>query len=274
MISFSLIFLITVSLSGVYLIFIWKWRKNRQSFYCNDKPFLFAHRGSPCCITENTILSFKTAIEQGADGLEFDIRLTRDNKIIIFHDSDLIRMAERTEKINETTYSKLKEYKLKKTKGQKETAHIPLLEEVVPLLNEIKAINIEIKSDALLKGANILNPLIQFLDLYQIDNKCIVSSFNPLLLWKLKSKRPKTIIGFLYYRNIICHSWCNLIWIILCRPDNLHIHFDLLDHWIVGWAQRKGLKINSYTINDKKTFEKAKKNNIDGVFTDNMEYIK
>ena len=64
------------------------------------------------------------------------------------------------------------------------------------------------------------------------------------------------------------------MWLIYCRPDNLHIHFDLLDNWIVKWARRKGLRINSYTINDKHVFEKAKKQKIDGVFTDNIEYIK
>ena len=55
------------------------------------------------------------------------------------------------------------------------------------------------------------------------------------------------------------------------RPDNLHIHYSLLDSWVVRWARNKGLKINSYTINDKKVFDKAE---IDGVFTDNIEYLK
>ena len=148
------------------------------------------------------------------------------------------------------------------------------MEEIVPLLNEIKAINIEIKSDSMFEGPNILNPLIEFLELHQIDSKCIISSFNPIVLWKLKYKRPETVTGFLYNRQIIFHSWYNLMWLICCRPDNLHIHFDLLDNWIVKWARKKGLRINSYTINDKHIFEKAKQQKVDGVFTDNIEHIK
>ncbi len=57
-------------------MFYWKWKKNIQSFYLNERPFVFGHRGSPTCITENTIASFEKAIDQGVDGIELDIRLT------------------------------------------------------------------------------------------------------------------------------------------------------------------------------------------------------
>jgi glycerophosphoryl diester phosphodiesterase len=57
------------------------------------------------------------------------------------------------------------------------------------------------------------------------------------------------------------------------QPDNLHIHYSLLNHWIIKWARKKGIQINSYTINDKNIYNNVKLN-IDGVFTDNIEYLK
>ena len=45
----------------------------------------------------------------------------------------------------------------------------------------------------------------------------------------------------------------------------------MLNHWIVRWARNKGMRINSYTINDKEVFNGV---DIDGVFTDNIEYLK
>ena len=45
----------------------------------------------------------------------------------------------------------------------------------------------------------------------------------------------------------------------------------LLNSWIVKWARKKGMRINSYTINDKNLFDK---DDIDGIFTDNIEYLK
>ena len=60
-----------------------QWRKNTQNFYPKDRPLIFGHRGSPSQITENTISSFEKALEQGVDGLEFDVRLTRDKKVLM-----------------------------------------------------------------------------------------------------------------------------------------------------------------------------------------------
>ena len=88
---------------------------------------------------------------------------------------------------------------------------------------------------------------------------------------KLRLNRPQTIIGFLYNRNKLFHSWDNMIWMLRVQPENLHIHYSLLNSWIVKWARGKGMRINSYTINDKPVFDQV---NVDGVFTDNIEYLK
>ena len=264
MFNVFLLFCIPFSIMG-YIVFIWQWKKNPQNFYPTDRLLVFGHRGSPTQITENTIPSFEKAIDQGVDGLEFDVRLTKDKQIVIFHDFDLQRLAGINKKIKNLTYGQLKEIKLE----QDQT--IPLLNDFVPLIDKIKTVNIEIKSDGIFKGHSIVKPLIKFLDEHNIDEKGIVSSFNPLILLRLKLKRSKTIIGYLYNRNMIFHPWNNLVWMCRIRPENLHIHHSLLDSWIVKWARKKGMKINSYTINDKRVFDKAK---IDGVFTDNIEYIK
>ena len=255
----------------VYLIFFWQWKKNCQPMFNDDTPIIMGHRGSPTLITENTIPSFKKAIDQGVEGLEFDIRLSKDKQIVIFHDATLKRLSDRKEAVSELSLTELQSVKLHKQEGQVEDVYIPSLKDIVHLLHEVKVVNIEIKSEGLFRGHDILKPLIKFLNKYLIDNKCIVSSFNPLILMRLRLQRPETAIGFLYNRNRIFHGWDNLIWILRVQPENLHIHHSLLDSWFVRWARNKGMKINSYTINDKKIFDQV---NIDGVFTDNIEYIK
>jgi glycerophosphoryl diester phosphodiesterase len=255
----------------LYLIFLWTWRKACQPFYTNKAPLLIGHRGSPVLVTENTIPSFERAIQQGVDGLEFDIRLSKDNQIVVFHDTDLKRLSNRSEKIKNLSLAEIQTVELYKNKNQEEEPYIPSLNELVPLLARVKMFNIEIKSDSLFHGHGIINPLIKFLDKYHLDDKCIISSFNPLILMKLRLKRPETIIGFLYNKNIFFHGWSNLIWMLRVRPDNLHIHYSLLNSWITRWARKKGMRINSYTINDKQILKGAK---IDGIFTDNLEYLK
>ena len=85
---------------------------------------------------------------------------------------------------------------------------------------------------------------------------------------------PQIIIGYLYNKKIPLHSWHNVGWMRRVRPDSLHIHYDLIDTWPVRWAKKQNLKVSVYTVNDKKTYNKIKKLNLDGVFTDNIEYLK
>jgi len=255
----------------VYLIFFWKWKKNCQPAYNSIKLPIIGHRGSPTLVTENTIASFKKAIEQGVNGLELDIRLSKDKQIVVFHDIDLKRLSDRNELISDLSLAELQTVVLNKQEKQTEETYIPSLNDILPLLDKIQLINIEIKSEGLFKGHNVLKPLIQFLNKQKIDDKCIISSFNPLILMKLRLYRPETAIGFLYSRNRWLHAWDNMIWMLRVQPENLHIHYSMLDHWIVKWARKKGMRINSYTINDKNILDSV---DIDGVFTDNIEYLK
>tara|TARA_B100001750_G_C15475548_1_gene582265 strand:- start:730 stop:1500 length:771 start_codon:yes stop_codon:yes gene_type:complete len=248
-------------------------KKKKQTFYPRARTLILGHRGAPTQRTENTLPSFQKAIIQGVDGIEFDVRQSKEGRLIIFHDTDLKRLANQNKKIKELSFTELKKIKLNKTKNQKEEAYIPSLDDIIPILEHIKVINIEIKSESLLRGQGMLKPIIQFLDKHKIDDRCIISSFNPLFLMRLRLKRPQTIIGFLYNRNTWFHGWNNMIWMLRIKPDNLHIHHSLLNHWIVKWAQNKGMKVNAYTINNKEVYNNYK-SKIDGVFTDNIEYLK
>ena len=88
MIIIFLLFILVCFLYFFYLVFFWNWAKSCQPFYTSQTPLLIGHRGSPVLITENTIPSFEKAIDLGADGLEFDIRLSKDNQIVVFHEAD------------------------------------------------------------------------------------------------------------------------------------------------------------------------------------------
>ena len=241
------------------------WKKNQQDYYSSKKPIVFGHRGSPTYKTENTIASFKKALNQKVDGLELDVRTTKDKKVVIFHDSSLLRLAGIKRRIRQMSYNDLKLIRIKNDQ------RIPLLKEIKPFLSQVKVLNIEIKSDSFYRGFSAVDPVLDFIEKNSIEKKCIVSCFNPLVLLKIKFKKPEIILGYLYNKNVPFHSWHNFVWINRVKPDNLHIHFSLLNSWVVSWARKKNLKINSYTINSKKTYKSA---NVDGVFTDNIEYIK
>ena len=85
----------------IYLIFFWNWKKNCQPMFKGESPIIMGHRGSTRLVNENTIPSFQKAIDQGAEGLEFDIRLSQDKQIVVFHDATLKRLSDRKASLSE-----------------------------------------------------------------------------------------------------------------------------------------------------------------------------
>ena len=73
------------------------------------RPLIYAHRGSSFDHPENTRAAFMAAISDGADGFECDLRLTKDNQVVIWHDSNMLRMANHKAVVAHTDYSELKE---------------------------------------------------------------------------------------------------------------------------------------------------------------------
>ncbi|TBX99055.1 glycerophosphodiester phosphodiesterase [Rhizobium laguerreae] len=67
---------------------LWKYEPGRRA-----RPLVIGHRGAPLRHTENTIISYKTALELGADAIEVDVQLTADGHIVCCHDPDLERIT-------------------------------------------------------------------------------------------------------------------------------------------------------------------------------------
>lgn len=103
---------------------------------------IFAHRGYSECYPENTMLAFSKALEIGVDGIETDVRLSADNKAVLFHDDDFMRLLGIKGCVEDFTYEQMQKYHL--DSHQK----IPLLEELLKLVHESATIVLEIKYNA------------------------------------------------------------------------------------------------------------------------------
>lgn len=71
-------------------------------------PLIIAHRGDSVHAPENTLAAFRRAVEAGADGIEFDVQLTADGEVVVFHDSSLNRIAGRKGRIIELAFEELR----------------------------------------------------------------------------------------------------------------------------------------------------------------------
>jgi glycerophosphoryl diester phosphodiesterase len=59
----------------------------------SDQPLIIGHRGASAIAPENTLAAFTRAIQDGADGIEFDVRLSQDGVAVVIHDATLARTA-------------------------------------------------------------------------------------------------------------------------------------------------------------------------------------
>jgi glycerophosphoryl diester phosphodiesterase len=71
---------------------------------------IYAHRGSSIEHPELTMAAYKAAIDDGADGFECDVRLSKDNQLILWHDSDMKRIAGNTARIADLTLREIKDH--------------------------------------------------------------------------------------------------------------------------------------------------------------------
>lgn len=100
---------------------------------------IYAHRGSSATAPENTLAAFRQAIADGADGVELDVRATRDGVLVVLHDRDLGRTTNGAGAVDETTLDELQ--RLDAGGGER----VPTLDQVLALLAGRLRLDLEVK---------------------------------------------------------------------------------------------------------------------------------
>lgn len=206
-------------------------------------------------IADNSLLSFQRAIRYDYI-IELDIHLTRDMKIVVFHDDNLKRVCGVDRKISDCTYDELKKLYLLNTKSK-----IPLLEEVLALVRNKVPIIIEIKGNN--KYGVVEKYLVRLLDKY--TGEYAIQSFNPLNVLWFKINRPNVVRGIIknFYRKRDLKQL--MVKNFLLRPDYIarNVKFS---------SRRRGFNklIIGWTIRTKDEYEKYK-NYYDNLICENME---
>ncbi|HEY8374839.1 MAG TPA: glycerophosphodiester phosphodiesterase [Nannocystis sp.] len=130
---------------------------------------ILAHRGASDACLENTLPAFHLALERGADGIELDAQLTRDGEVVVFHDHNLARLANRQERIEHLTWDELSQVQLHRNQ------RIPRLAEVLDMWPTNRWLNVELKAG----GAALAQRVVRLLAGRPM---VILSSFDPRML--------------------------------------------------------------------------------------------
>ena len=155
---------------------------------------IIGHRGASDDAPENTISSIKEAFMQGADGVEVDVRLTKDERVVCIHDKNTIRTTGLSLEVKNTNYRELKNLDAGSWKGAAwKDELIPSLEEVLKEVPINKEIFIEIKT-----SLEIIDPLISLVLSSKIMQKNITMiSFNAEVIKEIKLRLPEVTCNLL-----------------------------------------------------------------------------
>lgn len=233
------------------------------------KTKIIGHRGGVAGYPENTLAAFKRAVELKADGVEFDVQLTKDGEVVVIHDEFIDRTMDGSGLVKDHTFAELRsmsvgQYFSSDFKDQK----LPTLREVLEIVKDLELINIELKNH--LDYPNLEEKVLKLVNEFEIRDKVFISSFNHYSLEKIKKIQPAVKTGALMMAKII-----NPVDYAFKRGfDALHMQFLTIDQKLIKKAHFMGLKVCAYTVNYSESVVNLLENEIDMIITDDIEMVK
>ncbi len=214
------------------------------------------HRGAAGYEPENTLASFKKALDLGVDVIELDVHACKTGELVVIHDDKVDRTTNGKGYVTEKTFEELRF--LNAGKGQK----IPKIEEVLDLLKNRVIVNIE------LKGAKTAEPVFKIIEAYLIEKNWkkknfIVSSFNHPELKKFKNLMPEI-------KTCACLTGIPIDYAEFAKKaaaDFVSLNMEFVNKEFVDDAHNRGLKVYVWTVNDSDDIEKMKALKVDGIFS-------
>ena len=221
-----------------------------------------AHRGYVAKGVENSIEALEGAAEVGADYVEFDIILTKDNKFVVMHDYNLKRLAGLNKRVQDMNFDEIVGLTIKQGDY---TSKIPSLEEFV---NKAKELNMKLVIELKPHGAepsNYIDILIGEIKRLKLENYKFMS-LNSKFIEELETKVPTLETGY----------------VIPLQFGNFHhsnVDFFVIEDFsyrdrLVEQARKENKKVFVWTINDPALITKYLQSPADGIITDEPELVK
>jgi len=215
------------------------------------------HRGARAYEPENTLRSFAKAIELGVDAVEFDVRRTKDNEIVVIHDASVDRTTNGKGLVGELTLKQIKQ--LVTEKGEK----IPTLEEAFDFLDKKVKVLVE------LKETGFENTVLQLIKLKGLEDDVIIVSFLEEALGKVRELNRTVMTGLIYSRHK------NPVKAALELKANYLLPLYQFTHTAdVQKAHKNGLKVIVWTMNTREEVLEYVKKGVDGIASDKPDVLK
>lgn len=259
-------------------------KRERKEVLNFNRPIVLAHRGGSHIAPEHTIVAFEKAFELGVDGFEVDIRLTKDEEIIVFHDDTVDRTTDGFGFVKDYTLVELKKlnagYHFVDSEG-----HYPYKEhklEILTLRELLEKfpntyINIDMKDNSdTYEGSLIPSKLWRLIEELQVENRIVVTSFfseqvdrfnlyaqNRVALGAGEHDVKKAFTAFTSQFKHLYHPKVDVFQIPV--KSNL---FSLDSSKFIAFLTNLNIPVHYWTVNDAETMRRLIQNGANGIVTD------
>jgi len=225
------------------------------------RPLVFGHRGMPADYPENTMISFRAACAAGVPGIELDVHLTADRRLAVIHDDSTERTCRDSRgaavslAIEQTDWMQLSSLSAGVWKGSAFTGEkIPLLDEVLEALGKDCYFDIELKTRST-SDAGLEQLTARTIRAFGLQNRCIVSSFNPFPLRIFKKYAPEIPTAIIWSRSR------ELYWFLRHGEGYFLAHADILkpEHMLVqqdAWFMKLGKPVIPWAVDERETADR------------------
>lgn len=245
------------------------------------KPLIIAHRGASFSAPENTFAAFQKAIDDGADGIEFDVRFSKDNVPVIFHDSTLKRLARIERRVAELTSEELKQIDVgswfnrtfpRKSDDKFSAETIPTLENFFDFLRDYKGvIYVELKGNDSAISA-LTKSVCDLICQTNLLPQIIIKSFNLEAIKIAKEILPEIKTAALFEPKILTILRKKKLILDEAEKhnaDELSIHYSLATKNFVRQAREKNFPVTIWTADNPAWIKRALDYKINAIITNN-----
>lgn len=231
-------------------------RARYENAHDEGRPLLGGHRGNPAHHPENTMKSFRSAIEAGCDLIECDVHLSSDGRLVVIHDHTLERTTNGEGLVRDHTAAELR--KLDAGGGE----HIPLLHDVIELALGKAGLVIEIKQLPITYDG-LEEKLVNMLRQLGAVQECAVVSFHHPAIKKLREMEPRLQLGLLEGARPVDPARM----LREAGADVFSPHWGALDPALVEQVHAAGGAVGTWTVDDDTAIAWCKYCKPDSVFT-------
>lgn len=234
------------------------------------KTLIYGHRGASSEAPENTMAAFRLAYAQGAEGLELDVQMSKDGKLIVIHDETLERTTNGEGLVVHRTYDELRKLNATYTFKELQFEPLPILEDVLEWLASTSLeLNIEMKN-GVIPYANMEEEVIRLVREYELSERVVLSSFNHYSLVKAKRLDPRMRTAILYMAGLY-QPWEYAKSI---GADGLHPYYFSVVPEIVAGAHEAGVSVRPFTVDEPKDLRRLIQAGCDAVITNKPALMK